>query len=187
MLKCAIVKIRGLSKFATWLLFVIHPNHNSENGSTNTCSYVRAVTIIIWKLGGRPSFTLMTHHLMSTDPMLSVLSLLRYLAEYVSSVIRTWPEYNFFIMGKFMVTLILGWLCITLEIRMLVLERLISSWAPAESYIQPSIEFLSENGPWYPKSVWLIGNIPCHPFFKALKYGVRIGFWSSDIAEHPYL
>ena len=50
------------------------------------------------------------------------------------------------IMGKFMV-LILGWLCITLEIRMLILERLISSWAPAESHVPPSQLFLSENGP----------------------------------------
>ena len=52
-------------------------------------------------------------------------------------------------------------------------------WAHDESYIQPSIEFLSENGSWYPKSVRLIGNIPIFNFFK---YGVRIGFWSGGIS-----
>ena len=73
----------------------VHPNHNSEKWKYQymfVCSrghdnYLEAR----WEFYGS---ALMSHHLMSTDPMLSVLSHLRYLAEYVSSVIRTWPEYN---------------------------------------------------------------------------------------------
>ena len=77
-----------MTKFAgnhmTIVLYItVYPNHNSENWkyqNVREISYVRAVKIIIWKLGGRSeTMVLMTHHEHSSnDPMLSVLSYLRY-------------------------------------------------------------------------------------------------------------